>query len=161
MRERLCVRSFPTICSRRSIPSLAGERIEMAIKRTPLTKEQFRLIKTTSGWNIDEVPREHWSKIPGLQRLDDTIGVMASGCSDDPKVLNNIKAIAGMDVLVHETNPIVDKDEKEGNAYHYVIQKINDDRFPSILHGPIKSETIVPHWFEAEDLNVYWEEDPS
>lgn len=128
----------------------------MGIKITPLTEEKFNLLSTTIEWNIDEVPRDHWDKIPRLQRREDTFGVLASGTMTDGQVLNGIHAIAGIDVLVHERNPMVDKNEPEGNAYHYVIQKINDKRFPYLMYGPFKSETIVPHWFDSDDLDKYW-----
>jgi len=128
----------------------------MPPKRTLLTQEQFDMLGSIGGWGIDEVPKEHWGKIPGLQRIEDTVGVMASGCYQQPKLLNAISAVAGVDVLVHEANPQVDKNENEGNAYHYAVQRINDSRFPYILHGPFRSETIVEHWFDYEDLDAYW-----
>lgn len=131
----------------------------MVVKRRLLTEDQFRLLKTTDGWNIDEVPSEHWSKIPGLQRLEDTVGIMASG--SNAQILNGVRAVVGIDVLVHERNPMIHKNEPEGNAYHYVVQKINDSRFPYILHGPFKAQTIVPHWFEADALDVYWNDETS
>jgi hypothetical protein len=131
----------------------------MAIKRTPITEEQFKLIHTTVDWNIDEVPQENWEKILGLQRLDATFAIMASGTISDPRTLNNIEAIAGMDVLVGEENPKIEKGEGEGNAYHYVFQKTNDVRYPYIMHGPFKSETRIDHWFDADDLNAYWSDD--
>jgi hypothetical protein len=125
----------------------------MAAKRTLLTQEQFDRLGLV-GWTIDEVPREHWSKIPGLQRLQDTFAVMASGSVVNPGILNGINAVAGIDVLAHETRPMAK--EPPGNAYHYVIQKTSDDRFPYILHGPFRSETIVEHWFDADQLDRYW-----
>src|SRR5260370_381018 len=118
----------------------------MAVKRTPLTQEQFDRLGL-AGWTIDDVPREHWDKIPGLQRLQDTFAVMASGCVANPGVRTGINAVAGFDVLAHEPRPMVK--EPPGNAYHYVIQKTSDTRFPYILHGPFRSETIVDHWFDA------------
>ncbi|MCZ6593342.1 MAG: hypothetical protein O6943_00325 [Bacteroidetes bacterium] len=128
----------------------------MGIKRTLLTAKQFELIDTTVDWNIKEVPLNHWDKIPGLQRRDDTFAILASGTMTDPKLLNGIESIAGMDVLVHETNPKIEFNEPEGNAYHYVVQRINDDRYPYILNGPFKVETKIAHWFEATDLTTYW-----
>jgi hypothetical protein len=44
-----------------------------------LSREQFNLLSTTDHWSINEVPREHWDRIPGLQRLHDTVAIMASG----------------------------------------------------------------------------------
>jgi hypothetical protein len=45
-------------------------RIEgMAIKRSLLTQEQIDQLPVGANWQIDEVPREFWGKIPGLQRL--------------------------------------------------------------------------------------------
>lgn len=122
----------------------------------PLTQEQFDLLPLGPDWPITEVPRENWSKIPGLVRPDDTIAVMASGCVSNPGILNGINAVAGLDVLAYESTPL--GDEPPGNAYHFVVQKINDDRFPYLIHGPFRSETIVPHWFDAPDLVRYWAE---
>jgi len=131
----------------------------MAIKRKALTEEQFRSLNTTDGWSVDEVPKKDWAKIPGLQRRNDTIGIMASGSMTDPRVLNKINAIAGFDVLVNESNPMARKMEPEGNAYHYVIQKIAREDFPYILHGPYRSGMQVSHWFEAPDLVAYFVND--
>lgn len=128
----------------------------MAKKITPLTEEKFQLLNTTIEWNIDEVPQNYWDKIPGLQRLESTFAILASGTTTSAQVLNGVNAIAGIDVLVHEENPMIAKKEPEGNAYHYVIQKINDERFPYLMYGPFKSETIVPHWFDSKDLDKYW-----
>ena len=78
----------------------------MAIKRTPLTAQQFEFLRTREDWSIDEVPLEHWSGIPGLQRLDDTFAVFASGTVSNPVSLNGISnAVAGVDVLVAEPDP--------------------------------------------------------
>ncbi len=128
----------------------------MARKRTPLTSEQFSKLKLTGGWNIDDVPRERWNDIPGLQRLDDTVAVMASGCVDDPKILNGILANAGLDILVSEANP--KPHEPEGNAYHYVIQEVKHPEFPYVLHGPYRSQTMVNHWFDVEQVETYWQD---
>lgn len=126
----------------------------MAIKRNLLTQEQFDRLPIGPNWKIDEVPPEHWDKIPGIQRLGDTIAIMASGSVSDPGLLNGIHCVAGLDHLVHETRPM--KDEPPGNAYHYVIQKTHDPRYPYILHGPFKTETIIQHWWEADNLDCYW-----
>ena len=125
-------------------------------KRKPLTQDQFDELQLLPDWQIDEVPQEHWKKIPGLARPDDTFAVMASGSISNPQTLNGINAIAGLDILVHEGRR--KPDELPGNAYHFVIQKIDDPRYPYLIHGEFKSETIVPHWFEADNLDVYWAE---
>jgi hypothetical protein len=65
--------------------------------------------------------------------------------------------VAGIDVLAHESNPR--KGEPEGNAYHYVFQRTSDPNCPYTMYGPFKSETIVNHWFDAEDLDNYWKID--
>ena len=123
-------------------------------KRTPITAAQFTAL-TINGWNIDEVQQEYWTKIPGIERTNDVFGVFGSG-SNIPQILNGIFAVAGIDVLVHEPNPQTSKGEGEGNAYHYVFQRINRDDFPYLMYGPYKSETIVPHWFDADNLDRYW-----
>jgi len=126
----------------------------MTVKRVPLSEEQFGLLAAV-GWAIDDVPREHWDKIPGLQRLQDTFAVMASGSTANPQVLNGINAVAGIDLLAHESRPMAG--EPPGNAYHYVVQKLTDPRYPYLLNGPFRSETIVDHWFDAPQLNRYWQ----
>ncbi|SRR6266446_2493241 len=129
------------------------------MKRTPLTENQFKLLQTTDGWNIDEVPKEHWDKIPGIERLHDTFGILASGTCSDPKILNSVSSIVGFDVLAHESNPNTAKNEPAGNAYHYVIQKLERTDYPYLMHGPFRKETLVDHWFDYEDINRYWRAD--
>jgi len=122
-----------------------------------LTQEQFDLLRTTEGWNIDEVPRKHWNKIPGIQRLDDTFAIMASGSFSDPSLMNNINNIvAGIDVLVHEKKPKIHIGESEGNAYHYVFQYTGNPERPYIMYGPFITEMVIPHWFNVTDLDNYW-----
>lgn len=128
------------------------------VKKTPLTTEQFELIGSVPDWQCHDIPVEDWSKIPGLQRLHDTIAVMGSASITNPKILNNIEAVAGMDVLAHESHPRVKKGETDGNAYHYVVQRIDHPAYPYILHGPFRCETLVRHWFEDDDLSVYWDD---
>jgi hypothetical protein len=79
---------------------------------------------------------------------------MASGSTSDPRILNGISAVAGADVLAIETNPV--PGEPEGNAYHFVIEKIKHPDFPYLMHGPFKSGTIVPHWYDSDDLDAYF-----
>ena len=68
-------------------------------------------------------------------------------------LLDNV--IAGIDQLTLEPNPKLDKNEPSGNAYHYVLQKINHEKYPYILNGPIRDGTMIDHWFDDSDLNVY------
>lgn len=126
----------------------------MGVKQTKLTDEQFGFLKTTNLWNIDEIPKENWPKIPGIQRLHDTFCMMGSG-NFLPGTLNGQPAIAGIDVLCIE--PRRKPGEPEGNGYHYIIQERTDGKY---IVGPYRSETIVPHWFQAEDLDKYWQEGP-
>lgn len=126
------------------------------MKRTPLTEVQFKQLDITTGWELTDVHAKYWDKIPGLERRDEIVAVLASGCYTETRVLNAIEAVAGMDVLVHESNPR--ENEPEGNAYHYVIQQTCRKDFPYILTGPFKSETRVKHWYEADDLDTYWKE---
>ncbi|HAH46658.1 hypothetical protein [Gimesia sp.] len=124
-------------------------------KKYPLTANQFDGLNVLTGWSINELPDSTWKDIPNLPRKENTISVMASGdCSSE--ILNGINSIVGIDVLVHETNP--KPGEKPGNAYHMVIQKINDDKYPYLMHGPFNKQTVVPHHFEAEDLEIYFEQ---
>ena len=127
----------------------------MSVKRIALTTEQFRVFGNLVEWNLSDVPPSKWPMIPGLQR-GDTIAVMASGTVADPRVLNGIEAVVGFDHLVHETRPNERKREPQGNAYHYVIERIRRSDYPYILHGPFSSETRVGHWFDVDDLGIYW-----
>jgi len=127
----------------------------MRLKRVPLTEQDFQALAALSGWQIDEVPGEHWDKIPGLQRREEILAIMASGDTWDPRILNRLNAIAGMDVLVAESNRM--PGEPEGNAYHYVFIRSGDSSHPYVMYGPYRSETRVDHWFEAVDLECYWQ----
>ena len=126
----------------------------MSTKRIPLTKEQFDQLELIPGWTLSDVPPEHWDKIPGLQRRDEIVAVFASGCCTESRILNGIDAVAGFDLLAHESRP--QKNEPEGNAYHYVLQESQREDVPYILHGPFPCETRVTHWYEAGDLDIYW-----
>lgn len=79
---------------------------------------------------------------------------LASGSMDAAGVLNGLQCVAGMDVLVAEDHPMAN--EPEGNAYHYVFQRTNDQRYPYLMSGPYRAETRVRHWFEYADLDTYW-----
>jgi hypothetical protein len=122
--------------------------------RYPLREEQFRQLPIGPGWTLNDVPRELWYKIPALVRIEDTLAIMASGSTGDPRILDDIKAIAKVEQLVHETRPRFS--EPEGNAYHFVIQKIRHSEYPFLMHGPYRWGTVVPHWFDADDLDRYW-----
>lgn len=116
-----------------------------------MTEEQFKLLIQAGGWTVDEVPRDQWKHLPDWMRGESVLAIFASGCMNQPKVLNGMNSIGGLDFLRHETKP--KKDEPEGNAYHYVMVKTDEG---VKLYGPFRSETFVPHWFEAEDLDKYW-----
>ncbi len=123
--------------------------------RYPLTEEQFNGLSHLSGWSVEEIPNSTWENIPNLPRKQDTISVMGSGnCT--PGMLNGVSSVVGLDVLAHESKP--KPGEKPGNAYHMVIQQIEDERFQYLMHGPFTSETLVPHHFEAENLEVYFDQ---
>lgn len=120
-----------------------------------MTNEQFKVIATSLDWRFRDIPRKDW-EILGLQRLQHTFAVMGSASITNPRVLNDIEAVAGMDVLVSEAHPMVHKGEPSGNAYHWVVQKTDHPQFPYILHGPFPCQTLVPHWFMDDDITVYW-----
>ena len=82
---------------------------------------------------------------------------MGSADANDARLLNMVHAIAGFDQLVHEPHPHAG--EPEGNAYHYVIQKINHTAYPYIMYGPYRTETTVTHWFSADNLDAYSDDD--
>jgi hypothetical protein len=126
----------------------------MSAKHKPLSEKQFSNLYSLENWTLAEVPKQDWASIPGLQRQEELIGVMISGSFSDPRTLNGIHSIAGIDALVHETNPM--DGEPPGNAYHYVIQKTNHHTCPYLIHGPFRRETIVDHWFTSDQLDRYF-----
>jgi hypothetical protein len=127
--------------------------------RKPLDKDTgkriLKMFESVPEWFPTEAPLET-SSILGLVRPHDTISIWISGSSSKPQLALSIdNVIAGIDVLTHEQKPDLVKNEPPGNAYHYVLQKINDKRFPYVLYGPYESETTIPHWFDVDDLNIY------
>lgn len=128
----------------------------MGIIRVPMTKEQFKILTTEKDWELVEVPSQHWDKIPGLQRRKDAFVVLASGTYIKPQTLNEIHSVAGIDLLALERNRKTN--EPEGNAYHYVVEQIQENDPPYVLIGPFKTEARVPHWFNVQDLDNYWKE---
>jgi hypothetical protein len=96
-------------------------------KRKPLDRRTdeglLALFESRPEWKPTEVPWKEIARL-GLARPNETISVWASGSSNNPLFMHSIEdIIAGMDVLTHETNPNLAKNEPPGNAYHYVIQK--------------------------------------
>lgn len=122
-------------------------------KRIPLTEEESQRVIRDQNWNLFEIPRQDWERIPGLQRLEDTIACMGSASPNEARWLNDRHAVAGFDQLVFESNR--KPGEPEGNAYHYVVQESGRSDYPYILCGPFLTETRVPHHFGPENLNVY------
>lgn len=127
--------------------------MSMKPKRKHLTAEQYENLISSQGWEEFEIPKEKWDTISNLTRKEDTIAMMGSADINNPKLLNRIYAIAGIDQLVHEIHPKVG--EPEGNAYHFVIQLTSHSNFPYILHGPFRSETKIGHHFDISDLDKY------
>jgi hypothetical protein len=119
-------------------------------------KRILRLFESFPEWCPVEAPLETTS-ILGLVRPQDTISIWISGSSSNPQLAFCVEnVIAGIDVLTHEQKPNLVKNEPPGNAYHYILQKIADKKFPYVLYGPYERGTIIPHWFDADDLNVYF-----
>lgn len=123
-------------------------------ERHKLTEHQYRILADNTDWGLNDVPREKWGELPDWM-TENCLGIVASGSLSDPKMLNGLMAVGGIDWLRAETNPR-DK-EPEGNASHYVITCSGDQYY---LHGPFRSESLVPHWFIADDLDKYESEDP-
>jgi hypothetical protein len=118
-------------------------------------KRILELFKSSPEWFPTEAPLEITS-ILGLVRPQDTISIWISGSSFNPQFAFSVdNVIAGIDVLIHEPKPNSIKNEPPGNAYHYVLQEITDKDFPYVLYGPYKSGTIIPHWFDVDDLKIY------
>lgn len=129
----------------------------MSAKHKPLSEKQLSRLSRLENWTIAEIPKSDWPSISGLQRQEELFGVMISGSLSDPKTLNGINSIAGIDALVHENSPM--EGEPPGNAYHYVIQKTHHSAVPYLIHGPFRRETIVDHWFTSDQLDRYFSSD--
>lgn len=127
----------------------------MAVKKTPLTDEQFQMLRLRPDWEIVDVPAELWNNIPNLERRQDTVAIMASGSLEAPGMLNGLECIAAMDVLVAEYRRQLN--EPEGNAYHYLFQKFDEPQYPFLMVGPFRGHTRIGHWFEYHDLTTYFE----
>ena len=114
----------------------------------------LKLFRSQPEWKPIEVP---WDSIRGLGlvRQEETLSVWISGSYSNPMLAEVENAIAGIDVLTIETKPNINKKEPSGNAYHYILQKINDNKCPFVLHGPFNRGTIISHWFNEIDLEVY------
>jgi len=123
------------------------------IGKTVLTFDQVNLLIRNGNWFINDIPVEDWDRLPDWMNGDDTLGILTSGELSDPRLLNGIQAIGGVDFLRHESRP--KEGEPEGNAYHFVIKQESDAKF--YLCGPFTKETLVRHWFKSDDLNKYWE----
>ena len=130
----------------------------MSKKRRPLKKEEgeklLKLFESNPDWSPIEVPVNSIIGL-GLIRKEDTLSIWISGSYSNPQLAEVENAIAGIDVLTIESNPKLEKNEPSGNAYHYILQKINNENFPFVLHGPFRKGTIISHWFNDKDLNVY------
>lgn len=131
----------------------------MGKKRGKFLKENegeniLKLFKSQSEWMPTEVP---WDSIKGLglARQEDTLAIWISGSYSNPILAEVENAIAGIDVLAIETNPNIKKKEPSGNAYHYILQKVSSRKYSFVLHGPFKKGTIISHWFDEIDLDVY------
>ena len=127
--------------------------------RTPLDKETgeklLALFQSRSEWKPTEIPYEEIASL-GFVRPNETVSVWISGSSSNPQLVHFVNnVVAGIDVLTRETKPNPQKNEPEGNAYHYFMQKINHEQYPFILYGPIQGGTIAPHWFDYGDLDLY------
>lgn len=124
------------------------------MNKYPITHEVFSRL-TISEWEIRELPKEHWDKIPGLPRTHDAISVFYSGSFTDPRALNGIIGIAGFDVVAYENKP--KKDEPPINAYHCVIKQLDSSKNPCpyLLYGPFTEETLFGHRGGFDMLEKY------
>lgn len=126
--------------------------------RRPLNREMgeklLKLFESVSEWTPIEVPLDAISGL-GLVRPQETVSIWISGSCSNPQLAQAVSATAGIDVLSLESKPKLDKNEPSGNAYHYILQQINNEKFPFMLHGPFETGTIISHWYNAADLDVY------
>jgi hypothetical protein len=128
----------------------------MSAKRTPLTQADFDKLYCASGWEIKEVDLQTLHATEGIERKKDLIGAFASGDANATKNLNNLDAIFGMDVIVHEQNPMRDKNEGDVNVYHYVIKRTDRTDYPYLMFGPYLGDTLMGHWPTQLDVDIYF-----
>ena len=127
------------------------------MKRIPITEEQFRVFFGNPDWRITEVPYDRVSQIVDLPRKSDVVCVFASGDMNETKILNDVCAVLGMDVIAQETRPNTKKNEPELNIYHVVVQKLQtpvcDYRY--LMHIAYTEETLFGHWRGVDVLDRY------
>jgi hypothetical protein len=124
------------------------------IKKYEITYIQYESILKLENWKFYDVPQECWNNFKGVERLNDTFAIIGSADVNDPKIIHELSnIISGFDVLTLETNP--KPQEPEGNAYHYIIQKIEDPYHQFFLYGPYFEGMATNHWFTSKDLEAY------
>lgn len=124
--------------------------------RTPLTQAEFDKISLAKGWEIKEVDLQTIHATEGIARKKDVIGAFSSGDANAAKKLNNHDAIFGMDVIVHEQNPMREKNEGDVNVYHYVVKRTTRTDYPYLMFGPYAGDTLMGHWPTGLDVEVYF-----
>jgi len=115
-----------------------------------LNKKQLSILQPEDKWDLHEIAYSDISKLPEWMKKD-CIGIMASGDLNNERILHGIEAVAGFDWLRIERKP--KKNEKEGNAYHFIIKHVSGDCYHG--YGPYRSGMRVEHRFDAEDIEKY------
>jgi hypothetical protein len=132
----------------------------MPVKRTPLTQAEFDNLRSASDWTIHEIDLDTIKATRGVERSKDIIGAFASGDATITKRLNDQDANFGMDVIVHESNPMRSRGEGDVNVYHYVIKRTGRVDYPFLMFGPYEDETLIGHWPTQLDVEVYFKQNP-
>jgi hypothetical protein len=124
--------------------------------RTPLTQAEFDQLCLADDWEINEVDLKTIQATKGIARKKDVIGAYSSGDANAAKTLNNQEAIFGMDVIVHEQNPMREKNEGDVNVYHYIVKRTTRADYPYLMFGPYAGDTLMGHWPTDLDVEVYF-----
>jgi len=122
------------------------------------SEDRFEAMRHLKGWEIRDIPPEHWDKLPVVHRKDDAFAVFASGCLEQPKKLNGNLSIAGIDFLAHEPNPEREKGEDSINIYHFTIAKLKNPvgDLQYKMDGPYGRQALLGHWpCEQDALDFY------
>jgi hypothetical protein len=127
------------------------------MSRYPLTEAQFLAFGAQADWRINEASFSEIYRLPNIPRKSDIVGTFISGDMNATKMLNGIDSVIGLDVLVYERNPHIDKEEPPLNIYHCVIQKLSAPVGPYgyLMYGPYKDGTLCGHWRDEAVIDEY------
>lgn len=103
-----------------------------------------------------EIPFSKLTEMPATPRAENVFSIVASGNLAHPQQMHGLTGIImAWDVLAIEDRP--KKDEPVGNAYHLALYGTGRDDFPYLVAGPYPNGTDIPHWFDENQLNDFYD----